>query len=652
LAECYCEKLYLKEMSRMLKKALVTILILAAAAIVPQVASLKSGNETPVVALGAVLGADTDGVETQEVREEFRQSYPLSANGRIMLDNLNGGVKIKVWDRNEVEVVAEKRAFHRERLAEATIEVNATPDLIRIRTRYPGGNQSFRDDDKGRYQNPAVVEYTLTVPKKAKLEAVEVINGSLDIDGVEGYIKASSVNGRVTAKGLASDARLSTVNGNLEASFNSVEGTAQIALGSVNGNLTVVIPSNANAQVRAGTLHGAIGNDFGLEVHHGDYIGHELYGQIGTGGPRIKLGNVNGSIWIRHNKSGPVSPATSLLSQKDKDKDKDKDKIREEARKSAQEARQEALEELAQERAERLQELQEKKEIDRALREAEREIQRAQLQVEREQRREMRERMRAEGRGAGKGEGAGGGAGGGVGGGIARFTAKETKTFTVSGTPRVHIETHDGVVSIRGWDKPEVMYTATKRAGSELELNELTIKAEQVGSNVTITVNPNEADGSASLEVYVPRNASLEAASGDGQLSLDGVSGDVVLRTGDGPINVSNSTGVLTVSTGDGPIKISRFNGQIEARTGDGPISLDGRFTAVHAQTGSGSVTLAVPADLSFTIETNAEDVTNEGLVIMEELPTSKRFKRWKVGQGGKVFVINTGEGRLFLRSR
>ena len=49
------------------------------------------------------------------------------------------------------------------------------------------------------------------------------MNGSLDVDGVEGDIKASSVNGRVTARGLAGVAKLSTVNGSLEATFSRLD---------------------------------------------------------------------------------------------------------------------------------------------------------------------------------------------------------------------------------------------------------------------------------------------------------------------------------------------------------------------------------------------------------------------------------------------
>lgn len=640
------KKTGVREKRKTLKRGLITLLVMVATAAVPQAVS----HANPTKGLPA---SPTE--EPQEVREEFRQSYPLSASGRIILENLNGAARIKVWDREEVEVVAAKRAFSRERLDEVKIDITATAELVRIRTRYPSFS-SYSREDKSRQHEPATVDYTLTVPRKVRLESIELVNGPIEIDGVEGYIKASSVNGRVTARGMTSDSRLSTVNGSLEASFGSLAGTTQINLGSVNGNVSLVIPSNSNAQIRAATVHGAIRNDFGLEVHDLDYVGHELNGQIGTGGPRIRLGNVNGAISVRHDKSGAVSPATTLLSQKEKDKEKFREEVRmarEDARKGAQAAREEAMADLAQERLERQREIETKREIDRRLREAEREIRTAQVQVEREQRRVERERQRSEGRGtgAGEGEGTGGGIGGGVGSGVSRFTAKETKTFTVSGTPRVHITTHDGVVLIRGWDRPEVKYTATKRAGDDAELSEISIKAEQVDSNVTIVTEP-DSNGSVSFELYVPRNTSLEAATGDGQLSLDGVSGDITLRSGDGPVNVANASGQLNVSTGDGPIKILRFDGGIEARTGDGPVSLDGRFTEVQVNTGSGSVTLAVPADLNFVIETNAEDLSNEGLPITEEPASSKRLKRWKVGQGGKVFVITTGDGRVFLRTR
>src|SRR6185369_7258128 len=258
-----------------------------------------------------------------EVREEFHQTYPLSATGRINLANINGGVEIKVWDRPAVQVDAIKKAYRKERLEEAKIDVNASEENIRIKTEYPEGDQNFRSGE-GRYNNPATVEYSLTVPRKAVIESIELINGSLDIDGVEGNVKASSINGKVNARGLQGEAKLSTINGPLYAVFTQLDESKAITLNSINGGLTLVIPSDANASIRAGTVHGGISNDFGLQVRHGEYVGHSLEGQIGSGGPRIKLDNVNGGIKITHAEDGrTISPATSVVI--------DRQKIREES---------------------------------------------------------------------------------------------------------------------------------------------------------------------------------------------------------------------------------------------------------------------------------------------------------------------------------
>ena len=642
----------------MAKRIVLSVLILTAATVVPHGASVKELS-SQLEQKQLYASTDSDGKEWfepgesgEEVKEEFHQTYPLSANGRVSLDNLNGNVKITAWDRSEVQVDAVKRANNRERLADATIEVNASADAVRIRTRYQHTNQTFTDDEKGRYHNPASVDYTVTVPRQARLESIELVNGSLDINGVEGDVKASSINGRLIAAGLAGEARLTTVNGQLEATFSRLDESKPISLTSVNGNVTLVIPSNANAIVRADTVHGNISNDFGLKVNHGDYVGHELHGQIGTGGPRIKLGNVNGGIRIRHSQDGAaVSPATNLLTGGERDSELTEaarelraasTEIAAEARAAAQEATKEALESV---QADKQLQAEVRREANRALIQAQREIQRAQVQVQREVRRQLRDQLRNEGRGVGTGVGRGVGAN--------RITDRESKTFSVSGSPRVNLSTFDGRVTVHGWDKPEVMYTAIKRANTDEALKAISIKGEQQGSLVTIIAElDDQRSGTVDFDVFLPRNVSLHASSGDGRLVLEGISGDITLRTGDGPIDVMNTKGTLQLNTGDGPIKVNGFEGQLDARTGDGPISLDGSFTGLAARTGDGTVTLIVPAGSNFILETNAEEVTNSGLTITEDVTPTQRLKRWKVGQGGKVFVINTGEGKLLLRSR
>ncbi len=224
----------------------------------------------------------------EEQREEFHQTYPLAAKGRVSLKNINGDVRITAWDRNEVKIDAIKHARTAERLADIAIKIDAAPESIRIKTEYP--ENRFHND-------PGGVDYALTVPRTASLDTIELVNGGLDIQSVAGDVRASSVNGHVRARWLSGEVKISTVNGLLEATFEPKE-RQSISLDTVNGSLVLALPPDASADLRASTVNGGISNDFGLPVHRDGFIGHNLEGVLGSGGAHITLSDVNGSIKI------------------------------------------------------------------------------------------------------------------------------------------------------------------------------------------------------------------------------------------------------------------------------------------------------------------------------------------------------------------
>src|ERR1700685_1237235 len=256
--------------------------------------------------LGAVLGIVCAllvlalGAHASEHRgaltEEFHQTYAVAADGRIALDNINGDVHISSWDQNQVKVDAVKYADTKARLDEAKIEIDASSDSVSIRTKYPEHDHNW---NWGSHDNPASVDYTLTVPRTARLDEIKLINGSLDVVGVSGEVNASCINGRLEAHNLAGRARLSTINGRLNAQFDQLA-RQSLELNSVNGSVGLAHPSDSNAEVEATTVSGNIDNDFGLHVNHHRFVGHDLRGELGSGGTHIRLENVNGHIEIRH----------------------------------------------------------------------------------------------------------------------------------------------------------------------------------------------------------------------------------------------------------------------------------------------------------------------------------------------------------------
>jgi DUF4097 and DUF4098 domain-containing protein YvlB len=251
--------------------------------------------------------------------EEFHQTYAIAADGRVELDNINGDVHISTWDRNEVKVDAVKYAGTKERLDEAHIEVDAGKSYVAIKTEYPERDHNF---NWGSHNNPAGVEYTLTVPRNARLDEIKLINGALEITGVAGEVHASCINGKLEAHNLSGRAELSTINGHLDVTFEQLPGSS-VELNSVNGSVELTIPSDAKAEIEASTVSGSISNDFGLRVNHHRFVGHDLRGELGDGGPRIKLANVNGRIEIRHASDGRALSPVKDLSHRDKDDDDD-----------------------------------------------------------------------------------------------------------------------------------------------------------------------------------------------------------------------------------------------------------------------------------------------------------------------------------------
>ncbi|MGC2112612.1 MAG: DUF4097 family beta strand repeat-containing protein [Candidatus Korobacteraceae bacterium] len=223
-----------------------------------------------------------------EVTQDFHRTVPLSADGRVSLDNINGNVEISGWDRNEVQIDAVKTARDQQRLDDMRIEVNTRGSSVEIKTRYPEGRTN---------NNPGSVHYTLHVPRGARIEKINLINGSLDVQQLTAEIEADLVNGKVRASDLSGEADLATVNGAIEANYSSLNNVREIKLKSVNGSVNLTLPQSPNAEVDASVVNGSISTDFPLTVK-GHFVGKSMSGTLGSGGVHIELNNVNGSIHI------------------------------------------------------------------------------------------------------------------------------------------------------------------------------------------------------------------------------------------------------------------------------------------------------------------------------------------------------------------
>ena len=251
----------------------------------------------PLSLIGASLSAET-------LREEFRETYALSAGGSFWVQNTNGSLEIVSWDENEVLVEATKfvKALGRERAQEAMealeINVEESADRVAVKTKQPKASSGFMSWLFG-HNVDAKVSYRVKVPRGIHVRALTV-NGNVDIHAVDGFIDAETTNGQIRISEARSSASASTTNGSIRAEFSELRSVDDMNFRTTNGGITVYAPSDLECSLSASTVNGAVSTDFAVTVEGSKGASRKkLKGDINGGGGELSLRTVNGSIALR-----------------------------------------------------------------------------------------------------------------------------------------------------------------------------------------------------------------------------------------------------------------------------------------------------------------------------------------------------------------
>lgn len=603
--------------------------------------------------------------------ERFAQTYAFDPNGRIEVSNINGSIVIEAWDSPQISLEAVKIADTKERLSDVEIIVEATQSEFSVRTEYKSRKEKTRTGTyggEGKNYTKLQVDFKLKVPRTASLKEIETINGSVEVSEMTNYTEVSAVNGAVRARNLAGTAKLSTVNGTVDADFDQLGGESMIALSTVNGTVKLALPSGTNATVKADSVNGGISNDFGLPVRKGKYVGRDLYGRIGSGEVKIKLNSVNGGISIgRKDDGGVPNPVVDLLPQKTSDDFDDTFDSRFEVE----------LGRINRDFERALMESQAKiefsgKEVEKAVKALEsamvnvhpeiavsaEAIKRATAALDREELgRELdAERARLEAELAKASEA--------LYMGRSPFIEEKTGSFEVSGTPTVTVDAKNCAVRVTGWDKQEVKYSVTRLRRNDSG-GEVRVETSKDGQDVTLHVkNTGTAAGSPSeflnkvrLEVFVPKKSNLRIRT-DGEVRLEGVTGNLELIGSKDAVNIRDSYGVLKIDGAKGTVRIIGFEGDLAARGIKGDLYLEGDFRNITAEEGSGTVFLTLPDDADATISACEMDLmdavaVNENTYKLGPLNIVRQDdSTWKVGNGKAKYIFSQKEGGLQIRPR
>ena len=655
-------------------------------------AVLVSGNILTYDRNNTVSRHDVAAPVILDETERFKKIYSFNSDGKIKISNINGSIRINSWDRNEIKVEYVKVADTKERLAALNVKINAQQTLFRIKTTY--NKTKGKNKRKWKKRGKLYVNFKLTVPRTAKLDGIESINGSVTVSNMTNYSEISAVNGTVKATNLRGIANLSTVNGTVYADFGELDNRSSISLDTVNGSVKLFIPSDSNATIRAETVNGGISNEFGLPVRKGKYVGSDLHGKIGNGDVKIKLESVNGGLIINRRKDGKsLKPATNLLKKKWEDggdkeiqvqvktavsePNTDRVIVLTDAKKALAEVKKamkiKGLTEIEIKKIHKktlgdvkkametglltkidMERIQNKalKEMEKATRKMDTEKLRIDLKKLtkgiREAEKDRLEALKYMHSAAFFGR--------------SPFILEKTRSFNVKGVPTVVIKAKDCAVVVKGWDKKKIkhsVYRVRRNRSVPIYVTSENNKVVKITVKATSPTRRFVKSDQVRLEVYVPKKSNLEIHTRR-ELRLEEVLGNIKLKTESGAVNVRDVGGKLdlnAINKNRNRIRIVGFEGELNATVVNSDTYLEGNFEKIVANGNKSRIYLTLDKDTQATINTKnlgikgntkpGSKYTINGIKLINE-----DYGIWRIGKGGVKYTFDLADGEIFLRSQ
>ncbi len=226
----------------------------------------------------------------------------VGAGQWLELKGVNGRIRAEPSRSGQIEVEAVKSA-DRSNPDDVKIEVLQNRGGVTICAVYPApANKPENECTSGERwnsntrDNDVRVDFIVRVPAGTQFDA-RTVNGDVTLNGMGADVKAATVNGsvRISTTGLA---EASTVNGSIDVAMGRADWDDILSFTTVNGQITLELPSAVDTEVRATTVSGEILSDYPLTLR-GKLARQRVSGTIGRGGRELSLTTVNGDIEIR-----------------------------------------------------------------------------------------------------------------------------------------------------------------------------------------------------------------------------------------------------------------------------------------------------------------------------------------------------------------
>jgi hypothetical protein len=219
-------------------------------------------------------------------REETTYRYQLTAEARIAVSYILGSVEIEATDSDQAEVYIARSA-------------NSKADLERfdrIKIEQSAAGLELRGEDSKSNGIEIRHHLRLRLPRSSRLSLRE-INGRVHINGMEGAIQLNEVNGGAVIPHLSGELKMTGINGGIKLGLTRLA-PGGILIRDVTSGVELQVADGINAKLEITELD----NQPLVEIPHltlQQVAEKNFEGQLGVGGPMIRIVDVNGQVKIR-----------------------------------------------------------------------------------------------------------------------------------------------------------------------------------------------------------------------------------------------------------------------------------------------------------------------------------------------------------------
>jgi hypothetical protein len=232
----------------------------------------------------------------------FDWSGAIPEGSWLRIANMNGAIDVEPASGSSAEVHGEKK-WRDGDPSKVRFAVVKDGDNVTVCALWHEGDRCDEDGyhsngHHGNDNNDVSVHFSVKLPRGVRVEASSV-NGALDITGASSEVVAHTVNGRIDAASSNGPVVAETVNGSINVRMDAIPANAErLSYSTVNGSVTIEVPASFNGELEMETVNGSLQSDFPITLT-GRFNPRHVRATIGSGGPRVHLETVNGSIQLK-----------------------------------------------------------------------------------------------------------------------------------------------------------------------------------------------------------------------------------------------------------------------------------------------------------------------------------------------------------------